>query len=87
MSLYLTKHHAMKAYWGVEVYSTHSTSALDRVEWSASHPGRFTLTESAPGTHWTGGWVDPRTYLDTVSKEKFSAPTGIRTSIIRSFSP
>jgi hypothetical protein len=34
-----TEHHAMKAYWGVEVSSTHSlTSALDGGEWSASRP-------------------------------------------------
>jgi len=25
--------------------------------WSASHPGRFTPKERAPGTHWLGGWV------------------------------
>jgi hypothetical protein len=27
------------------------TSALDGGEWSASHPGRFTPRERAPGTH------------------------------------
>jgi hypothetical protein len=27
------------------------TSALVGDEWSASHPGRFTLGERAPGTH------------------------------------
>jgi hypothetical protein len=38
--------------------SIHSlTSALDGGEWSASHPGRFTSRERAPGTHWLGGWV------------------------------
>jgi hypothetical protein len=46
----------MKAYWGVEVSSTHSlASALDGGEWSASHPGRFTPRERDPGTHWIGG--------------------------------
>jgi hypothetical protein len=56
LSLYLIKHHAMKTYWGVEVYlHVFSTSALDGGEWSASHPGHFTPRERAPGTHWIGG--------------------------------
>jgi hypothetical protein len=51
--------------------STHSlTSALDGGEWSASRPGRFTPRETAPGTHWIGGWVGPRTVLDTEMKRK-----------------
>jgi hypothetical protein len=24
-------------------------------------------------THWTGGWVDPRAYLDVVEKRKISS--------------
>jgi hypothetical protein len=62
----------MKAYWGEWKYSsTHSlTSALDEGDWSASRPGRFTPMERAPVTHWIGGWVGPRTGLDTVSKRK-----------------
>jgi hypothetical protein len=41
--LRLTKHHAMKTYWGVEI-GLHAfwTSALDGDEWSASQPGRLT---------------------------------------------
>jgi hypothetical protein len=55
--------------------STHSlTSALDRSEWSASRPGRFTAGERAPGTHWIGGWVCPRAVLDAVVKRKNSQP-------------
>jgi hypothetical protein len=34
--------------------------------WSASLSGRF-----APGTHWTGGWVDPRAGLDDLEMRKF----------------
>jgi len=44
---------------------TFLTSALDEGEWSASCPGCFTPRERAPGTQWKGGWVGPRTSLDT----------------------
>jgi len=41
--LYLTEHHAMKAYWGSGGKTTHFiTSVLDGGEWLASRPGRFT---------------------------------------------
>jgi hypothetical protein len=39
--------------------------------WSASRPGRFPPGENAPGTHWIGGWVNPRAGLDDVEKRKF----------------
>jgi hypothetical protein len=45
------------------MYNSYSftTSALDEVEWSASRPRlRLTPGERTPGTHCTGGWVDPR---------------------------
>jgi len=32
------------------------TLALEGDEWSASHFGRFTPRERAPGTHWIEGW-------------------------------
>jgi hypothetical protein len=38
--------------------------ALDGGEWSASHPGRSTSGEIAPGTHEIGGWEGPRSGLD-----------------------
>jgi hypothetical protein len=63
------------------------TSVLDVGEWSASRPGRFSSRERAAGTDWIGGWVDPGAGLDTVSREKFPAPAGIRTPIIPSSSP
>jgi hypothetical protein len=40
------------------------TSALVEGEWSATRPSRFTPGERAPGTHWIGGWVDPRASMD-----------------------
>jgi len=45
----------------VEVY-LHAllTLALDGGEWSASRHGPFISGERARGTHWLGGWVDPR---------------------------
>jgi hypothetical protein len=46
------------------------TSAIDGGEWSASRPGRFTLRERVPGTHWIGGCVGPRAGLDAVVKRK-----------------
>jgi hypothetical protein len=51
----------MKAYGGVDVQiHIFLTSALVGGEWSASRPGNFTPGERVPGTHWIGGWVDPR---------------------------
>jgi hypothetical protein len=38
-------------------------SALVGGEWLASRSGHFTPGEIAPGTHWIGGWVGPRTAL------------------------
>jgi hypothetical protein len=34
-------------------------------------PADFTPSGRAPGTHWIGGWVDPRVGLDEVEKRKF----------------
>jgi hypothetical protein len=68
----------MKAYMGVDVYiHIFLTSALAGGEWSPSCPGRFTPRENSPGTHWIGGWVDPRAGLD--DGEKILNPTGSRT--------
>jgi hypothetical protein len=69
LSLCLTKHHAMKVWWEVEV-QIHAflTSALDGCQWSVSRPGRFILRERAPGNHCIGGWVGTRAGLDAVVK-------------------
>jgi hypothetical protein len=40
-------------------------------------PGRFTLGEKAPGTHWIGGWVDPRAGLDDVEMRKLLTLPGL----------
>jgi hypothetical protein len=68
----------MKAYGGVDVQiHIFLTSALAGGEWSASRPSCFTLGERAPGTHWRGGWVDPRAGLDDVDKRKFLTLLGL----------
>jgi hypothetical protein len=72
------KHYAMKAYGGVDVQiHIFLTSALAVAEWSASRSGRSTLGERAPGTHWIGGWVDPRADLDNLDKRKFFTLPGL----------
>jgi hypothetical protein len=45
-------------------------------------PTAFTPGETAPGTHWTGGWVDARAGLDDV--EKILNLTGTQTPTPRS---
>jgi hypothetical protein len=69
LSLCLTKHHAMKMYWGWMYSATHSlTSELEGCEWSALRPGRFTPKDRAPDTYWIGVWVHPRSGLDAVER-------------------
>jgi hypothetical protein len=38
---------------------------------------RFTPGERAPGIHWIGGWVGPRTGLDDVERRKISPVVGL----------
>jgi hypothetical protein len=67
----LTKYHVMNTYWG-------SGSIAPRIlnletqggEWSASHLGRFTLRETAAGTHWLGGLVGPKPSQRAEAKRK-----------------
>jgi hypothetical protein len=59
----------MKTYGRVDIkIHFFLTSELVGDEWSASRSCRFTREETAPGTHWTGRWVDPRTGLDGMEK-------------------
>jgi hypothetical protein len=68
MSLCLTKHHAMKTYWGVEV-QLHEflITALNWGAWSASRSDRFTTV-----THWTGGCMGHRENLSAAAERKYS---------------
>jgi hypothetical protein len=77
LSLCLTNY-AMNTYGGVDLYiHIFLTSALVGGEWLVSLPDRFTPGERAPGTHWTGGWVDPRDGLDDLEKKKFLSLSGL----------
>jgi hypothetical protein len=70
--------YAMKAYVGVDIQiQNFSTSALVAGVWSVSRPGRFTPGETAIGTYWIGGWVDPTAGLDGVDKRQFSTLLGL----------
>jgi hypothetical protein len=51
-------------------------------EWSASRPSRFTPGERAPGTHWIGGWVDPRAGLEDVEERKFLIQPGLELQLL-----
>jgi hypothetical protein len=68
----------MKACGGVDVYiHIILISALAGCEWSASRPSRPTPGERVPGTHWIGGWVDPRASMDDVDKRKIFTLPGL----------
>jgi hypothetical protein len=71
----------MKAY-GEWMYRSTFSTALVGGEWSTSRSGRFTPGERAPGTHWTGGWVDLRASLDDLEKLKFLTPPGLELRLL-----
>jgi hypothetical protein len=61
----------MKTYGREDVQShVFLTSALVGGEWSASRPGHFFPGERVVDSHWTGGWLGPRTGLDDVERRK-----------------
>jgi hypothetical protein len=62
----------MKAYGGMDL----DLGTLG-VEWSVSRPGHLNPGERAPGTHWIGGWVDPRTGIEDMEKRKFLPLPGL----------
>jgi hypothetical protein len=63
---------------GVGVYiHLFMTSALDGGEWLAPLPGRFIPGERVLGTHWIGGWVGPRPYLDDEGKRETLSLAGL----------
>jgi len=59
--LCLTKHHAMKTYWGSgDIAPRILDLGLHGRERSASRLGRFAPRGRAPGTHWIGGYESER---------------------------
>jgi hypothetical protein len=69
----------MKAYGGVDVYiHIFLTSALAGGERSTSRPDRFITGKRVAGTHWIGGWLDPRAGLDDVEKRQFLILPGLK---------
>jgi hypothetical protein len=69
----------MKAYGGVHIkLHIFLNSALAGGEWSVSCPGRFIPGETAPSTHWIGGWLNPRAGLDDVEKKILLTLPGLK---------
>jgi hypothetical protein len=85
MSLCLTKHHAVKMFWGGGI----APRILDfgtRRRWVVSSTARPLYPWGrALGTHWIGGWVGTRAVLDAVEKRKTHSPrreSNLRTPIV-----
>jgi hypothetical protein len=64
----------MKTYWGSGGIAPRILGIATKWEWSASRPGRFTPRERAPGSHWIGGWVGPKSRSGRGGEEKNSQP-------------
>jgi len=67
---------------GVELH-TFLSSVLDGGEWLASRHGRLISESRAPGTHWIGDWVGPRSGLDAVVKNPINFPAGNSTPAVQ----
>jgi hypothetical protein len=69
LSLYLSKHHATKTYWGSGGKAARILNLGTTWRWVVS----FTLRPLyLRGTARIGGWVDPRTDLDAVMKRRLN---------------
>jgi hypothetical protein len=69
--------------WMCSLLNAFLTSALDRGEWSASRPSRFTLKEHSIGIYEIG-WVDVWVSLDAVEESNVSASARNQTPITSS---
>jgi hypothetical protein len=64
--------------WGSGCIDPHFLDFCISWRWMVNFsPSCFTAAERAPGTHWIGGWVDPRAGLDNMEKWKFLPPPGL----------
>jgi len=65
----------MKTYWGMEVQLYgFLTSVAYGGQWSASRYGCFTSEKRTSVTHWIGGRVGPKAFLEAVEKRKIFSP-------------
>jgi hypothetical protein len=70
-------HRIIEAYGVLKMQvSAFLTWNLEGVEWSASCPSSNFTSEKGPRVHWIGGWVGPRTDMDSV--ENISATVRLR---------
>jgi hypothetical protein len=67
----------------VKVY-VHYFLSRHWIEWSSSHPGRFTSGVTSPSTLWIRSWTSPRTDLIISERENSLTLAGTRTTIPRS---
>jgi hypothetical protein len=82
LSLDLTMYRAMNTYPIINQAPHHEeiklhaflNSVLDGGEWSALSLDRFTTVERDPITHLIGGWMGPRSGLETVAKRNIPSP-------------
>jgi hypothetical protein len=73
----------MKVYRGVDAYRSHFLDLGTSWTWMVS----FTLRPlyfrgRSRGTHWIGGWSDPRAGLDDVEKRKFLILPGLELQLL-----
>jgi len=81
LSLFLTEHRAMKAYWGSRCITPLFLNLCTIWRWwSASQTGCFTSGERAPGTHWIRVWWAPEP-IWMRWWEEIPDPAGIRTKL------
>jgi hypothetical protein len=67
----LTKHQALKAYWGGGGTAPRILDLGTRQRWVVSFTPRPLYPQAnSPATHWTGGWAGLRASLDAVVKRK-----------------
>jgi hypothetical protein len=84
--LFLTEHHAMKAYyWGSGGIAPCILDLSTRWSMVSFTPWPLYPREIASGAHWIGGWMGSRASLDAVVRRKLPSPS--QDSNLQSSSP